>query len=124
MRRFPALLLGLFLPMITGAQDRTFVRSLQHVDLNTPDAVKTLAIQNPSHYNTIRAILAGLRGRPAASAEVWMHASFDAQDVRYGDFYRTSYPPKKDIAFTLGATRYYGRLTLHSSGAEFVPIRP
>ncbi|HEY1287920.1 MAG TPA: hypothetical protein VGF58_06300 [Burkholderiales bacterium] len=102
------------------AQD---ARPPRHVNLNAPGAMEGIKATSPAHYDAIQAIVAGLARNPHTADPRWIQTSFHARDVSYGMALLTSYPPKKNIAFTLDETRYEGRMTLESGSASFVPTR-
>ena len=116
LRLIIAMVLTTFYPF-ASAQN---VRPPQYVDLNVPGAMEQIRAANPAHYEKIQGIVEGLG--PNGGAAQWIQTSFGARDVSYPGFLLTSYPPKKDIAFTLDSTRYYGRVTF-GRPAEFLPIK-
>lgn len=95
----------------------------RHVDLNAPGAMERIKAISPTHYAAIQGIVGELSRNPHATDPRRLQTSFHAKDVSYGMALLTSYPPKKNIAFTLGETRYEGRVTLDSGRVYFVPTR-
>jgi hypothetical protein len=95
------------------------VRPPQYVNLNAPGAMELIRTANPAHYEKIQGIVDGLAQQADGAAGQWIRTSFGAKQVSYSGFLLTSYPPQKDIAFTLDSTRYYGRVTLSRDRAEF-----
>lgn len=93
------------------------------VSLNAPGAMERIKAANPAHYEAIQGIVAGLARNPHATDPRWIQTSFGAKDVSYGMALLTSYPPKRDIGFTLDGTRYQGRVTLDSGRVYLVPTR-
>ena len=77
------------------------------VDLRDAAALERLRQENPAHYATIRQILAGLAERPERLETGWLQATFDARDVDLSRLlFKTSYPPRQMLRFTLDDTRY------------------
>ena len=95
----------------------------RYVDLNAPGVMERIKAVSPAHYEAIQGIVAGLATHPHATDPRWIQTSFGAKDVSYGMALLTSYPPQRNIAFTLDATRYRGRVTLGSGRVYFVPAR-
>jgi hypothetical protein len=96
---------------------------LRHVNLNAPGAMEQIQALSPEHYKAIQGIAARLARNPHSTDARWIQTSFHAKDVSYGMALLTSFPPKKNIAFTLGETRYQGRVTLDSGRVYFVSTR-
>jgi hypothetical protein len=120
----PRLIIAMVLTALYPFASAQNVRPPQYdVDLNAPGAMEQIRAANPVHYEKIQGIVEGLGQRSGGSAAQWMQTSFGARQVSYPGFLLTSYPPKKDIAFTLDSTRYYGRVTLGERRAEFFPIK-
>ena len=90
-------------------------------NLNEPGALEAVKRDHPSQYAAIRQILDGVLEQPVREVPKWLETTFDARDVRYTLVLRTSYPPKKDLAFTLDSTRYTVRLTLTNVKPEILP---
>ena len=82
------------------------------VDLDRPGVMETLAERNPVHYHKVVAILTEIRTKPVAEVPQWLRASFDAREVTYSSVLLVSNPPKRDLSFVLGITRYKARVTL------------
>ena len=97
------------------ADDR---RPIRHVNLNAPGALEKVKESNPRHYETFVQILDGLNERPPESVARWMQTSFQARNVYYSPILLTSYPPLRDLTFTLDNLRYYARVRLASEGAK------
>jgi hypothetical protein len=119
LRSITATLLFVLCPF-ASAQDAQPARL---VSLNAPGAMETIKATRPAHYDAIQGIAAGLARNPHSTDARWIQTSFHAKDVSYGMALLTSYPPKKDIAFTLDETRYQGRVTLGSGRVYFIPTR-
>ena len=94
------------------------VRPAQYVDLDAPGAMEQIRAANRVHYEKIQSIVEGLGQQPDGEAAQWIRTSFGAKQVSYSSFLLTSYPPQKDIAFTLDSTRYYGRVALRRGQPE------
>lgn len=82
------------------------------VDLNEPGVLAALGHSNPDHHRKIVTILEQVRTHDFDDVPRWMQANFDARDVRYVPLLLVSNPPKRDLSFVLGDTRYKARLTL------------
>lgn len=99
--------------------------SVQIVDLNDPGALESLARSNPQHFEILMRLLNGLNKRPELpDPEVakWIETNFHVKEVQYTSIIMTSLPAQKDMAFTIGNTRYQARVHLFSDGAEALPI--
>ena len=94
------------------AQAQDLVQVQPFVDLNRPGMMEALAERNPIHYHKVVAILAEIREHQVADVPKWMRASFDAREVSYTSVLLVSNPPKRDLSFVLGSTRYKARVTL------------
>lgn len=105
---------------IASAQN---LRPAQYVNLNASGAMEQIRAANRAHYEKIQAITEGLGQQPDGEGAQWIRTSFGASHVLYSSFLLTSYPPQKDIAFTLDSTRYYGRVMLRRGRAEFFLIK-
>jgi hypothetical protein len=82
------------------------------VDLNRPGMLEALAESNPLHHSKIVEILDQIRHHQMMDVPDWLHVSFDARDVKYTPVLLVSNPPKRDLSFVLGSTRYKARITL------------
>src|SRR5262245_31579467 len=93
----------------------TFARNAQQPaqpprdeNLNSAGDMQQVKARSPEHYKAIQGIVGELSRNPYATDPRLIQSSFHAKDVSYGMTLLTSYPPKKNIAFTLGETRYEG----------------
>ena len=88
------------------------------VDLNAPWTLERLEASDPKTYETLTGILNGLSHRSFSEVPHWMGANFDAKDVSYSVYLLTSYPPQRDLSFTIDNTNYFGRVTLGPKRAQ------
>jgi len=86
------------------------------VDLDKPGALEALQQLNPTHYEKIRQIVAGVVQQSDAAVSGWMLANFNARGVNYAPIEMTSYPSKRRLSFALDDTRYVVVVTLTRSG--------
>jgi hypothetical protein len=114
-----------------GAAPTSSVLAITHksyasepIDLDSPGKLEAIARDRPNHFAAIQRILAEVPRQPSDEAAVatWMRTQFDAQDIRYADFFMTSLPPKKRLAFSLDNTAYVKVITLTDWGAKAVPV--
>lgn len=119
LRSITALLVFALYPF-AFAQD---ARPPRQVNLNAPGVMDRVKAANPAHYEAIQAIVSRLARDPHSANAAWIQTSFHAKDVSYGRALLTSYPPQRNIAFTLDETRYQGRVTLEAGSVYFVPTR-
>jgi len=82
------------------------------VNLSEPGKLEELQRDNPAHYQKVRKILDSVLIQPESKVRSWMQTTFDARDVRYAPIILTTYPPRRDLSFTLDDTQYLVRLTL------------
>jgi hypothetical protein len=75
------------------------------IDLNIPNALKSLQARNPDHYRRAAAILSAVQERVSANMAPWIEANFDATEVECVAWH-VSNPPKLTVSFTLDKTRY------------------
>ena len=68
----------------------------------------------PALYGKIEKILREAGDQPPERVATWMKASFDANNARYGYLLKTSDPPKAELSFVLGDTRYRAEVTLRN----------
>lgn len=96
---------------------------MQYVDLNAPGALERLEASDPKTYWKLTGILDGLSHRSFSEVPHWMGVNFDAKEVSYSLYVLTSYPPKRDLSFTVDNTRYFGRITLAPEGAQVLSTK-
>ena len=113
--------LFVFLSIILVSQANA--RSPETINLNEPGALEALQRDNPAHYQTVRQILDNILKQPESQVPRWLQTTFNAKDVRYIRVLLTSYPPKRDLSFTLDDTRYKARLTLINDRVKIVPAK-
>jgi hypothetical protein len=113
--------LFVFLSIILVSQANA--RSPETINLNEPGALEALQRDNPAHYLTVHQILDNLLKQPESQVPRWLQTTFNAKDVRYIRVLLTSYPPKRDLSFTLDDTRYKARLTLINDRVKIVPAK-
>ncbi len=88
------------------------------IDLDNPGALEALRKDNPTHYETIRDILAGLSEiRIGSDIPSFLQRKFKATNVscpRVADAWLilASNPPKLPVSFTLDRTQYRKLITL------------
>ena len=100
-------LFGLALTLASASPDERLV------NLNEPGALEALRRENPTEYRTIRKILDAVQEQPESpNVPQLLQTTYKAHDVSYLPVLLTSDPPKKNLAFTLGKTRYQIRVTL------------
>ena len=105
---------------LAGAAHAADVLVSKSVDLNDPRVRDRLAAESPALYAKIEKILDQAGDQPPEQVGRWMKASFDAKDARYGQFLKTSDPPKAELSFVLGETRYRAQVTLRNARPRFV----
>jgi hypothetical protein len=93
------------------------------IDLNEPGVLEALESSNPVHYDKIRRILRDILRQADAGVPRWMQTAFDARNVRYLPIILTSHPPKRELSFTLDATRYEVVIVLNNVRGDIVPLR-
>ena len=98
-------------------------RSPEMRNLNEPGALEALQRDNPAHYLIVRQILDNVLRQPQSQVPRWLSTTFNAKDVRYAPVLLASYPPKRDLSFTLDDTRYKARLTLSNDHVKIVPAK-
>lgn len=87
------------------------------VDLRDAAALAELQRTRPTHYATIRQILADLQQQPDRAEGDWLQTNFDVHDVELSRLLlKTSNPPRQLLRFTLDDTRY----TLHVTRSDLV----
>ena len=96
------------------------------VNLNDPRERDKLAAEAPALYAKIERILDQVGDQPPEQVARWMKASFDAEDASYGYILKTSDPPKAELSFVLGDTKYHAQVTLRNVRPTLVsgPLRP
>ena len=75
------------------------------IDLNLPNALRSLQARNPAHYKKVSAILSAAQDYVSPDMESWIEATFNATEVECVAW-RVSNPPKVTVSFTLDKTRY------------------
>ena len=94
---------------------------MESVYLNDPGALESLAQSNPQHFEILMRMLNGLEKRPELpdlEAAKWIEASFNVKEVYYTPIIMTTWPAQRDMAFTIGNTRYQARVHLYPEGAK------
>ena len=117
--RIPILLLG-FATVAFPA-----VAQLQQpgMRLDSPGAMEALAATNPEHYRRAVGIIRAAQTMPCGLKLRALMARYEARDVRCSPaLLFTSYPAKRDLAFTLDATPYALRVSLVDD-AVLMPAR-
>jgi hypothetical protein len=77
------------------------------VDLRGPHAFEELERSSPVQFKKLEEIVAALREQPKRAEGQWLEVNFDARDVDLSRYlFKTSYPPKQLLQFTLENTRY------------------
>ena len=107
---------ALVLTMPAGAQ-------LRHtVDLREPGALQALQASNPAHFEKISRALAALEERPERAEGDWLEINIDAREVDLSKLlFKTSYPPKQLLRFSLDDTRYLMHVVRSDVVGEAVP---
>lgn len=103
-----AVAVALSLVPIAGAAEARAAR----VDLNRPGALKSLARENPAHYEKVSRILDHVVSMPVETVPGWIRTNFEGRNVLYTHLVLTSYPPKRTLSFMLDDTLYVARVTL------------
>ena len=95
------------------------------IDLDVPGSLEAIQRSDPNHFARIERILAEVPRRPPSQQAVatWMHAEFQARNVRYVDLVMTSLPPKKRLEFSLDDKSYVKVVTLTGWGAKPTPAK-
>jgi hypothetical protein len=93
------------------------------VDLNEPGVLEALRASNPAHYGKIRTILDDVLEHADTAVPRWIQTVFDARDVRYVPIVLTTHPPKRQLSFTLDATRYDVAIVLTNVRGAVVPAK-
>ncbi len=91
------------------------------INLNAAGNLETVKRENPAHFEKIRNILAQVQNQPTDNVSSWMRVNFSAQNVVYTDFSMMSFPPKKNLSFSLDGTPYVAVVTLTNFKAKLVP---
>jgi hypothetical protein len=103
--------------------DTAFFRTIRTIDLDASGALEALQQTNPTHYVTVRTILAEVFLRPGTEVPRWLRVSFNAQGISYPPIVFTSHPPKRLLSFTLDDTRYVAVITLTNVTGPVVPLK-
>ena len=117
-----ALAIAVMLSLWMGVAVAGDVALSRPVDLDKPGAVEALQRTNPTHYEKVRQIVAGIVQQPDAKVPGWMLANFDARGVLYPPIEMTSYPPKRRLSFALDDIRYVIVVTLTREG-KITPLK-
>lgn len=91
------------------------------VRLDRPGALEALALTNPEHHRRAVEIIRVAQTMPCGLKLRALMAEYNARDVRCSSvLLLTSYPAKRDLAFTLDDTPYALRVSLIN---DAVPMR-
>ena len=82
------------------------------IDLDATGVLDALERGNPTQYDKVQRIVAGVKIRSDAEALDWLRVRFDAKEVKYVSLWMVSYPPKRRLSFTLDETSYVTIITL------------
>ena len=82
------------------------------IDLDVPGALDALARSNPTHYDKVQRIVAGVKTRSDPEVLDWLRVNFDAKEVKYVALLMVSLPPKRRLSFTLDDKSYVKIITL------------
>jgi len=96
---------------------------LRFVDLDAPGALQSVSRERPADFPKIEKILREAPELPPEEAPKWMRTRFDAKDAGYGSLLKTSYPPKAQLTFVLGDTRYRTEVTLRNARPRIIPVK-
>jgi hypothetical protein len=108
---------------IPAAAQVTAHASPPGVRLDQPGALEALAIANPEHHRRALEIIRVAQAMPCGLELRALLAEYNAHGVRCSPaLILTSYPAKRDLAFTLDDTPYALRVTLLAD-AELLPAR-
>jgi hypothetical protein len=114
-------LLGAMLIGVACIGNAAQTHPVKDVDLNDPRALGRLANDDPALYAKIRKILGEAGDQPPEQVGRRLKASFDAEDAKLGHLLKTSYPPKAELSFILGDTRYRAEVTLRNVRPKLIP---
>jgi hypothetical protein len=90
------------------------------IDLNQPGRLEMLARENPSEFAKVDAILREAPDRAPEEVPRWIRATYGAENGVYSNLLLTSDPPKAELSFVLGDTRYHARITLRNVRPKLV----
>ena len=93
------------------------------VDIDEPQALDRVRLENPAHYVKIAKVLAAAEQVPAFQLRDWLPTAVGASDVLAAPLWLVSDPPKMKLAFTLDATRYTATVTVRFPPAQPKPAR-
>lgn len=94
------------------------------VNLNDQRELDKLAAEAPKLHAKIEDILASAGDQPPEEIGSWLKISFDADYATYEYIVKTSDPPKAELSFILGDTKYHARITLRNVRPTLVgPLR-
>jgi hypothetical protein len=100
--------------LLVGIVEMADVFAMETINLNIPSNVKKLSRTNPAQYKKVRQILDGLSLQSPSEVPEWIQATFDATDVRYFPFIvLATYPPQRQVWFTIDQMRFRAAITLH-----------
>jgi hypothetical protein len=85
--------------------------------------LEKLRTANPNHYARAERIIAASEELCKPGPDQVYFASFDAKDIScQGAYLLTSYPPKREIGFTLDEVRYVALITVNDGAPRLVPV--
>jgi hypothetical protein len=121
-KRLPVLL---FVAISTAAS-ATNLGPARIVDLNQPGQLEMLARDNPSEFAKVDAILREAPNLAPEEVPRWLRTAYGAEEGAYGGILLTSEPPKAELSFILGDTKYHARITLSNVRPKPVsgPLKP
>lgn len=90
------------------------------VNLDDKRELQRIAEEAPSLYAKLERILDQVGDQPPEQVGRWMKTSFDAANAKYGYILKTSDPPKAELSFVLGDTRYRAEVTLRNVRPKLV----
>ena len=94
------------------------------VNLNDQRELDNLAAEAPALFAKIQSILARAGDQPPEEIARWVKTSFGAENATYAYIVKTSDPPKAELSFVLGDTKYHSQITLRNVRPKLVgPLR-
>jgi hypothetical protein len=95
------------------------------IALDAPGALQSLARSNPDHHQRASKLLLAAATQPChdSKQERMIAVQFDAQDLQCGMVYKTSFPAKRDITFTLDKQRYASQVVVDDGQARLMPLK-
>jgi hypothetical protein len=117
MRPIVFVLLAAFLqPALAGPTKRIY--------LDRPGALEALEAENPAHFRQALEFLRAAERTPCKMLPKVIEAKFDPADFSCAPtLLMTSFPPKRQVAFTLDDTRYLAIVTVIDAGARLMPAK-